>query len=656
MKIRLLICILGFLAPLNLRAGDFDWTQPIDPRQQTDVAFGTYSHWLQPWRGYLETVPAAQFLNGLGIVLNNAEGEDPGLTLQMCAKYGIKQVRLEIGWGSFDYDDEAKLHNAPDITKRLLACKANGLRPLILLNGHHGVPCPLKFFSRTVTADAKSGTRELTLDKTDDLVPGHSGFNAPNDYLAAEFLVVRVEGKKVTLSQPWPANVAAGTQLQMATLKYAPFSDPATDEGKATLEGWKRYVRNVATLAATTLGTHGSADLGFDLEIWNEMSFGSNFVDQNLYYNPPLGNYNPDGIYLAIVRATADAVEAEPALFAGVRLENGFSNTLPWPASSEMPARVTALSHHPYSNRKIFPKDTCKGTAINALGQPDTSGFTPAYQENFPEYFASALQTETLVRDASPITTDIYGTKHGRFARPGNPCWCWITEVNYAPGDDGVQDSAEALRLKAKAITRYYCFFLQKGVERVYLYAVGANDPKKGNLELGVLKQEFVNRTMTDKSYPADDAPWTSPALTAVGRIAGQMRDGLDPNLTQTRALQLLRVEDTHNAKQFEGDPADLRARPPLYDRDVFAFLPFQVNARKFVIPYYVATRDILHDLPPENFTVTIKGLMGQNAKITAYDPIRDERKDVHVVSVAGDEMKLELTATDSPILLEVEE
>jgi hypothetical protein len=650
----LLISSLGLLVPLGLRAGELD--PPIDPRQQTDVTFGRYSHWLQPWRGYLETMPVTQFLNGLGIGLNTHRGEDAGQILQMCARNGIRNVRIEIGWGNFDYDDETKLHNAPDFAARLLACRANGLRPLILLNGHHGAPCPLKAFTRTVTADAEPGARELMLDKTDDLVPGHSGIDNPKDYVAAQYLVTRVDGRKVTLSKPWPGRITAGTQLRLATLKYAPFGDARSAEGQATLEGWKRYARQVAIFAAATLGTQGSADLGFDLEIWNEMSFGSDFIFQKYYYDPLPAKYDENAVYLNIVRATADAADAEPALFAGVRLEDGFSNTLPWPASSQMPARVTALSHHPYANRKIFPQDGGKGTPLDALGQPDASGFTPAYQENFPEYFASAIQTETIVRDMSPITTDIYRVNHGRFARPGNPCWCWITEVNYAPGEDGVKDPVEALRLKAKAITRYFCFYLQKGVERLYLFAAAANDPKAGNLELGVLKQEFVDRTLTDKTYPADDAPWTSPALAAVGRIAGEMRDGLDPNLRQTRPLQLVRIEDTHDAKQFEGDPADLRARPPLYDRDVFAFLPYQVNARKFIIPFYVMTRDIRRDLPPENFTVTIKGIIGQNAKITAYDPLLDRRKSVRVISAEGDVLKLELTATDYPILLEVEE
>jgi hypothetical protein len=356
------------------------------------------------------------------------------------------------------------------------------------------------------------------------------------------------------------------------------------------------------------------------------------------------------------VRATAEAADAEPASFEGVRLVDGFSNTLPWPASSQMPERVTALSHHPYAGRKKFPGEKSKGVALNALGLPDTSGFQPVYEECFPEYFASALQTETMVRDMAPIQTEIYGTAHGRFARPGNPCWCWITEVNYAPGEDGVTDPDLALRLKAKAITRYFCFYLNKGVERLYLFAAGANDPTKGDLELGVLKQDFIDRTISGKTYPADDGGWTSPALLAVRRIADRMRDGLDPNLRQTRALELESIEQSGGGKQFEGDPKDPISHPPLYDRDVLAVLPFQVNAKKFIIPYYVVTRDIRRPLPEERFTVAIKGLKGEGAKMTAYDPVLDRSRDARLVSDQNGVVKLELAAADYPVLLEVNE
>ena len=35
----------------------------------------------------------------------------------------------------------------------------------------------------------------------------------------------------------------------MATLKYAPFGDAATGEGRATLDGWKRYAKTIAMFA-----------------------------------------------------------------------------------------------------------------------------------------------------------------------------------------------------------------------------------------------------------------------------------------------------------------------------------------------------------------------------------------------------------------------
>ena len=361
-------------------------------------------------------------------------------------------------------------------------------------------------------------------------------------------------------------------------------------------------------------------------------------------------------MYLGIVRASAQAAEAEPQLFRGVQFVNGFSNTLPWPASSQMPARVTALSHHPYAGRKVYPQDKPKGTALNALGLKDGSGFEPDYEARFPEYYATALQTETMVRDMAPLETSIYRVPHGRFARPGNPCWCWITEVNYAPGEDGVTDPDLALRLKTKAITRYFCFFLNKGVQRLYLYAAGANDPRQGNLELGVLKQEFVDRTISDVAYPANADAWTSPALLAVRRIVACMQEGVDPNLRSLRSLELVSIEDRHNNKQFAGDPSDLEAHPPLFDRDVLAILPFQVNARRFIIPYYVMTRDIQQDLAEECFTVAIKGLSANGVKVTAYDPVLDQRSKVTVLSSQGNLLKLELLAKDYPVLLEVEE
>jgi hypothetical protein len=51
-----LVCLL--IAATSLPAVEPISNEPIDPAQLTRVAFGSYSHWLQPWRGYFETMPA----------------------------------------------------------------------------------------------------------------------------------------------------------------------------------------------------------------------------------------------------------------------------------------------------------------------------------------------------------------------------------------------------------------------------------------------------------------------------------------------------------------------------------------------------------------------------------------------------------------------
>lgn len=88
----------------------------------------------------------------------------------------------------------------------------------------------------------------------------------------------------------------------------------------------------------------------------------------------------------------------------------------------------------------------------------------------------------------------------------------------------------------------------------------------------------------------------------------------------------------------------------------MFAFLPFQVNAHKFVIPYYVMTRDIRRDLAAEKITVTVKGLFGNCAKVTAYDPLVDRRKEIRVLASNDGLLELEVAATDHLVRLEVEE
>ena len=158
----------------------------------------------------------------------------------------------------------------------------------------------------------------------------------------------------------------------------------------------------------------------------------------------------------------------------------------------------------------MYPRDEPGGPALNALFAEDRPNFTPAYSALFPEYYATAIQTETVVRDMAPITTTIYDVPHGRNARVIGgkiaSCPLWLTEIGLHPREHGVVDREAALRLKAKATARDACFFPAKGVERIYFFsALG------GDTGYGLVSDRFAEYARTGKPYPADEAAYVSP-------------------------------------------------------------------------------------------------------------------------------------------------
>jgi hypothetical protein len=630
------------LAAENRLAGRY-----TDPACLAKIPFGAHSHWLQPWRAYLETVPARKFLDGVGINLH-LKGENPDLVLQMLAKCGVANARVEIGWGNVSYEDETRINGGPQFRAVLQACKRWNVRPMILLNSHHGVPCPVRMFERTATVGAAAGATRIELDDTRDLVVGKSGLSGLTTYWAAEAMVTAIDGRRVMLSKPLPKAIPAGTKVRMATLKYRPFSVPGSPDYRETIAGWQRYVGAVAAMATDALGTAGGADKGFDVEVWNELTFGTHFLSINNYYRPPLAKYDERTVRSDLVKATADYLDGHAEAFQGVRLADGFANTIPWPAAGDEPRRVVAIDKHPYAGRKAFPKDEQKGTRLDAQGEK--TDFVPNYSMIFPEYYATAIQTETLVRDMGPITNVIYGAKHGRYARgAGDPVSMWITEVGVAPNEIGIRDRQAALALKAKTTARYLAFFLNKGVEKLQLFGA-----VEGDLWLGIVQDNFCEYARKNRAYPTDDAPYTSPALMVMRRMTGKMREGLDPSLTVTRSLAVESVSDRHNHFQFPGDGT--AAHPPLYDREVLAILPYQVNSHKFVIAFYVMTRDVTKDLAPEEFTIELSGLKEASVTVSSYDPIRDRTVPVRVDRRPERGLSLTVTAADYPCLLEIEE
>jgi len=652
--IRIVLACFAVLLPVQIsNAGSLSWPY-VNPDYLTRISFGSHSHWAQPWRAYLETVPAGKFINSIGINfdVHIDKGDNPELIAQMLAKHGVKHARIEISWGNLAFDDEL-IHN--DNLKRLvLACRKNDIRPLILLNAHQGLPGPLKFFDGILASPAKKGDTRIELAYTNELLPGFSGICNLTDYWACEVLVTGIQGNTVSLSKPLPVDLGdAGKKILMATLKYRPFCPPDTDDYKKTMAGWQRYVETTVKYVTDVLGTANSGDKGFDIEIWNELSFGSNFLGINNYYNPPAYRYNQDTVWANIVKATVDCVNAHPNDFRGVEICDGFSNTIPWPASSNEPERVSSLSHHPYAGIKNYPADDYKGDNINAVLEADKSGFVPRYSAVFPEYYCTALQTETSIRDMAPIVTDIYGVKHGRDARVVNgkvvACPMWITEVGTAPNEIGITDLKIALKLKAKTTARYFCFYINKGVERLYLYAACAEDKW-----LGIVNDNFISYSRLNNIYPKDDVMYVSPSLQVIKRIVNKMSEHLDSKPKSTRRLHVDSITDIHDHYQFAGDGTT--AHPNLFDRDVFTFLPFQVNNKRFIIPYYVMTRDIRNNLVPEKFTIQVSGIDGKKCEVSAYDPVTDREVPVRIDSRAAHALKLTLLTTDYPYLLTVQE
>lgn len=638
----------------------------IDPKYLTGVPFGSTSPWLQPWRGYSETRPASFFLDGLGLVMDTAPESNDEALCRHLQRAGIRHGRVEIAWSSIEWDGTLSKGSRERMARLLLAMRKHGIRPLILLNGHHGAPGPTRFFERKLAAPARKGDLEVTLDSVEDLSIGYSGLRNLSDYIASEAIVTAIEGHKITLSQPLPKDVGeAGASVEMSTLKFRPFGPPASPEHGVTRGGWKSYARLVCDFVRDTLAQAqprpAAGDAGFDVEAWNELSFGSNFLTINRYYNPKFADYDEGKVWGDVLQATVEVLEEKPRELSGVRLCDGFPNTIPWPASSNYPARVSAMSKHPYSGLREYPSKRPGGEVINALGQSEKpGGFYPAHTATFPEYFATWMQTESVLRDAAPITTEIYNTRHGRLARSVGgqplPVWTWFTEVGWAPDENGITDHQRALDLKAKTLARTWLFYNSKGVERVYPYAANARDAW-----LGVVRDDFLalsrQQPQTTSAPNFDDSKYFSPALRTLSRIAAQMRAGLDPKLTSDKvhALDLIDVRGGAG-KQWSGDGT--LAHPDLFNREVLAWLPYQVNARRWVVAFYVMTRDVRTDLAPEKFELRIRGLNARAANVAVYDPQSGTTRQSGTLrkGSAQADASIQVEASDFPRLLIIQQ
>lgn len=650
-------------------------TDPIDPRQLTAMPFGTDSPWLQPWRSTLVTRPASALRDAIGINFNVSPDEAPA-TARLLGDSGFRRVRIEMPWNLMSYPDPGEIAAPARWRGVILALRAYHLRPLVLLNANSGGPGPAITGTVTLRAPAAAGARSVSLapDSRPTVSPGLTGFDTEQPYPQRPGVLITSIGDDGTasLSRPLPMSLPAG-RVPVSTLRFGPFAPPVLADGspnprfERTLAGWLDYVKTVGHFVRDT---YGSSD--FDMEVWNELSFGSAFLDEGHYYSP-VPDPGAHGSVTDALLARTVAMLHDPANgLAAVRVGDGFSNQEPWPSGTTVPSGTDAIDKHPYAGLRSFPgsADEPGIRPLDALGNPNYVAsasaasslfrpmFVPRYRVFMPEYALTGIQTETLMRDLSPLMTTIYGTPHGALTHPAHSAApaVWITEDSLDAGEalsTGMPGSVIP-EFRAKSALRILLAYASAGAAAVDLFAA------QGGRCCQFIPATFFRAVdSSPSSYPRQRQGLT---MRAVRRVVAALH-GAGP-LRVPRQLKLNAISQLGNASQFSG--GDTPSLPPLYDRDVLAFFPFQVNAHRFVCAVYVMTRDLTHrypshrrsstpyDMPAEWFRLLIGHVDGVAARVSLKDPLTGAAGTARIVARTRDSIVVQLAATDSPRLLTI--
>ncbi len=618
-----LLWIVTLLVGANFASAD----SYVDP-SQLDCPWPKHSFYKQPWRGFLEVRSGEAFLRGIGVNYHSAGNDE--LAIRLLAETGVRAYRYEIGWGSIPWD-EAQVNGHDKHIKVLKLMKQYNGRPTVLLNAHHGVPCPARFFERKLTADAAKGATSIRLADVKDLVPGRSGINGLKDYWAAEVIITAVDAStgECKLSKPLPWDLKADKPLRMATLKYAPLYLVGTPEFEETAGGWVKYAMMVCDMVKDA----GIED--FDIEIWNELSFGSNFTSIDHYYEkgkPPYAGKRADflnagGSSWEMTKRTIEAVKAK---YPKVRCIWGWSNTTFYHCPAEkMPPGTDGQTFHPY------------GTGVRSLPAAEThkdrpefnlERYTPTIDIRMSEGWAHTfIQTEGIMRLLNPQAREKKPAGTDRFYR-------YMTEHGVLPAECGVTDVPGEWRVKTYCALRSFCLWMNKGVDVIHYFQAADKPGGFGLLPFDV------------KTLPAD-AKWADVATPPMRAI----RAMLDVFAGAEPVAKPVKLDVDYEAvgpvgKIFPGDDK----HPALSNKDVFAFLPFQTNAKRLVIPVYVMTYDVARTMPEETYRLTIKGLGGAAKAVRLIDPVTGKREESKFTGDAA-RLRLDVKVTDYPRFLVVE-
>jgi hypothetical protein len=631
---------------------------PVDPyisrQNQIDaLPQPQNSVYVQPWRGYLETVPATRFLAGIGIdydLDDLPDGANDDAAIKALAEAGFRSLRVEIGWADLDPTETALRDDARVRFKAILsACHEYGVTPLVLLNANSGAPEPTPdAVFVTVSSAAPANTSSVHLSSVDSFSPGHSGLTLPHHPMAG-FLFTSVDpvARTVTLSKPLPNALHVGTRVRVDTLRHLPLYPVGTPQFQDTASAWVHY----ADLVAQAVEDAGNAS--YDVEIWNELTFGSEFLDINKYYERPVVAAAPDSFnsggsaWELANRTTAMLHSRHP----GARVIWGFSNTHFYATDpSQLPPGTDGQSYHPYHTEPLavpaqFP-GRAQASLFNApgarIGDRSGSGYLPrGLTIALPEGgLALGLSVEQLPRDV--LAPWVRNAERP----PGTASFSrYFTEHGVEPSAGGITDPTSAREYKAKSLLRMLTFWLNKGVTREDVFDAWSSS----DLEWGLLPSSPNPSTYRSTSTGATVG--ASPALSALRNL--RLRFAGAQSLDAPRQLGF---EVTATGPQYQVFPGDSR-HPPLWYRDMFTALPFQVNDHRFVVATYVMSYDLARQgLPHMKFDLAVDNVNGARVRLSYYDPLTDQTLPVRVLSRGRSSIKLAVDTLDYPRLLTIDD
>ena len=141
----------------------------------------------------------------------------------------------------------------------------------------------------------------------------------------------------------------------------------------------------------------------------------------------------------------------------------GFSNTTFFHVPVEgLPRGTDGQSYHPYgTGTRTFPRNE----DYRDKPELNVNGFTPTAEFRIPEGVADTLiKTESLMRLVNPEARLKHPPGVERFHH-------YMTEHGVAPEEAGANDEAAAWRLKTLCAMRFYCLWLNKGVNVLHYFS-----------------------------------------------------------------------------------------------------------------------------------------------------------------------------------------